>query len=78
MSVNSLVYCYTVNVYMCVYVGCILSTLLLKQSLDPVKHHDDIVKYCSMLVEVDPYRRGYYIDLCKPNVLLLCVYNVTC
>jgi len=50
-------------------VGCILTTLLLKQCVDPVKHHGDIVKLFSSLSEVDPYRHGYYADLCK-HILL--------
>jgi len=53
-------------------VGCVLSTMLLKQSLDPVKYHDDIIKHCSVLNKVDPYRHGYYTDLCKCNVMLPC------
>ena len=47
------------------HVGCILTTLLLKQSVNPVRHHEDIVKLFSSLSEVDPYRHGYYTDLCK-------------
>ena len=58
--------------------GCVLTTLLLMQALDAHAYADQITSKFKQLCSIDPYRNGYYSDLCKYQqfttiiLLLLC------
>ena len=45
--------------------GCVLTTLLLMQALDAHKYADQITSKFKQLQSIDPYRKGYYSDLCE-------------
>ena len=45
--------------------GCVLTTLLLMQAVDAHTYADQITSKFKHLCSIDPYRTGYYRDLCK-------------
>ena len=47
--------------------GCVLTTLLLMQALDAHAYADQITSKFKQLCSIDPYRNGYYSDLCKDH-----------
>ena len=51
--------------------GCILTTLLLMQALDSEANHQRISDMFTRLTQVDPYRHGYYQDMCKYIVCII-------
>ena len=56
--------------------GCVLTTLLLMQALDAHTYTDQIASKFKQLCSIDPYRNGYYSDLCKDqyftiNIIIL-------
>lgn len=53
--------------------GCVLTTLLLMQALDAHTYADQITSKFKQLCSIDPYRTGYYSDLCKEAIMPLSV-----
>ena len=51
--------------------GCVLTTLLLMQALDAHTYADQITGKFKQLCSIDPYRTGYYSDLCKDAIMPL-------
>ena len=45
--------------------GCVLRTLQLLEMIDPVGYHSDILSLFDIIIEVDPYHKGYYYDISK-------------
>lgn len=43
--------------------GCLLTTMLLMEAIDPCKYLGEIRDKALKLMEVDPYRKFYYSDL---------------
>ena len=53
------------------YSGCVLTALLLMQAVDAQKYAEQITTKFKQLVSIDPYRKGYYCDLCEYHSLML-------
>ena len=47
------------------FVGTMLTMVLLMRALDPLSHEKETESYLEKLSQVDCYRRGYYKDLSK-------------
>ena len=47
------------------FVGTMLTMVLLMRALDPLSHEKETELYLEKLSQVDCYRRGYYKDLSK-------------
>ncbi len=56
----------------CVCVGCLLTTVLLMQSLDPLKYSSQVKHMTTSLTQVDPLRKAYYTHLCEHTPARLC------
>lgn len=47
----------------------LLTLVLIAKSMDPIQHHNKILKLLNRLQEVDPKRRNYYADL-RPKFII--------